>query len=792
MKVSLNWLREYVDLPPSLKSLIDLLTLAGIEVEGVETRGCGIANVVVAQIRESLPHPNADRLSVCQVDDGSGHPRQIVCGATNYKVGDKVPLALPGAVLPGDFKIKVGKLRGVESQGMMCSPKELRLSEDAEGLLLLPGEAKVGAPIADILPSDTILEIEITPNRADLLSHWGIAEEIAALTRAKLKPIQWERAGLDGGENIEVEVAPGPRVCYTARLVRGVKIAPSPDWLRTKLESLGFRSINNVVDITNYVMLGVGQPLHAFDAAKLHGARIKVRMAKAGEDFIALDGNGYTLAPEDIVIADADRVLALAGIMGGAESGVTDATTDIVLESAWFNPASIRRTSRRLGLSSESSYRFERGVDPMAVPVASDYAARLLVDIARAETAHKKSVATNDKEFAANVMLPRPAIPLRTERVKALLGVEVSEHRIAEILQGFGCSKAEAGWVPNNRRADLAREVDLIEEIGRVLGMEAIPPRVQGRFAPISATDRAYDRAMVLRHACVGNGLHETRSITLVPARPIGLEYTNHGHGDLLRLKNPMIDDQVVLRPNLLSGLLTAVETNVRAGANSVRLFEIGRVFLGQGAEERHLAIVLSGPVTERSWRQRPGLDADLFHLKGMVAELLGAETAFEAQSNSALALALIVKVRETPVGCAGQLWPAEARKLDAPWPVVFAEIDLDALDKAAPQEPKRYREIPRFPSVTRDMSILAPLDLPQMRIASVLREASEPLLASVELFDLFTDADGEKLPAGKKSLAYSLTYRALDRTLTTDEVNAVHARLKERLKNELDVALRE
>ena len=265
MKVSLNWLREYVDLPPSVESLVDLLTLAGIEVEDTETRGCAIANVVVAQIRESLPHPNADRLSVCQVDDGSGNPRQIVCGAKNYKAGDKVPLALPGAVLPGDFKIKVGKLRGVESEGMMCSPKELRLSEDAEGLLLLPGEAKVGAPIADILPSDTILEIEITPNRADLLSHWGIACEIAALTRAKTKPIQWERSGLDGGENIAVEVAPGPRIYYTARLVRGVKIAPSPDWLRTKLESLGFRSINNVVDITNYVMLGVGQPLHAFD-----------------------------------------------------------------------------------------------------------------------------------------------------------------------------------------------------------------------------------------------------------------------------------------------------------------------------------------------------------------------------------------------------------------------------------------------------------------------------------------------------------------------------------------------
>ncbi|MEQ1854300.1 MAG: phenylalanine--tRNA ligase subunit beta, partial [Chthoniobacteraceae bacterium] len=362
MKVSLNWLRELVELPPTVPALVDLLTMAGVEVEGVETHGCAIPNVVVAQIRESVQHPNADRLSVCQVDDGTGTARQIVCGAKNYKVGDKVPLALPGAKLPGDFTIKVGKLRGVESQGMMCSAKELSLAEDAEGLLILPTESRIGAPIAEVFPGDTILDLEITPNRADLLSVTGIAREIATLTGKSFKDPGAAVSQSATSDPQSVVSVSDPVLClyYTARAIRGVKVGPSPDWLRAKIEAVGLRAINNIVDITNFVMLEVGQPLHAFDAEKLDGA-LQVRVAADGESFLALDGKTYKLAAGQLVIADQRRAVAIAGVMGGQETGVTEGTTNVVLESARFQPQSIRRTSRTLGLGSDSSYRFERG-----------------------------------------------------------------------------------------------------------------------------------------------------------------------------------------------------------------------------------------------------------------------------------------------------------------------------------------------------------------------------------------------------------------------------------------------
>ncbi|MEO7318746.1 MAG: phenylalanine--tRNA ligase subunit beta, partial [Chthoniobacteraceae bacterium] len=380
MKVSLNWLRELVELPPTVPALVDLLTLAGVEVEGVETRGCAIPNVIVAQIKESVQHPNADRLSVCKVDDGTGTDRQIVCGAENYKVGDKVPLALPGAKLGPDFTIKVGKLRGVESQGMMCSAKELGLAEDAAGLLILSPDAKVGTPIAELFAGDTILDLEITPNRADLLSMVGIAREVAALSGKEWEDSVTVFTQEEAVPN-QVSVTAAECLTYTARKVSGVKVGASPEWMRRKLEAVGIRSINNVVDITNYVMLEVGQPLHAFDAAKLDGA-LNVRLAQAGEEFHALDGKTYRLAANHLVVADASKAVAIAGVMGGEATGVTETTTEIWLESALFRPQSVRRTSRELGLASDSSYRFERGVDEAGVPRAAQRAAQLIADLA--------------------------------------------------------------------------------------------------------------------------------------------------------------------------------------------------------------------------------------------------------------------------------------------------------------------------------------------------------------------------------------------------------------------------
>ena len=792
MKVSLNWLRELVELPPTVPALVDLLTMAGVEVEGIETTGCAIPKVVVAQINESIQHPNADRLSVCTVDDGSGTPRQIVCGAKNFKVGDKVPLALPGATLPGDFTIKAGKLRGVESNGMLCSAKELKVAEDADGLLILPPESKVGVPIADILRGDTVLDLEITPNRADLLSHAGIAVEIATLTGKEIKKPVGPADPKLGGDAPTVAVETASPCCYTARRISGVKVGPSPEWLRTKLESIGLRSINNVVDVTNFVMMASGQPLHAFDAAKVHGA-LRVRQAKDGEQFLALDGKTYTLASGDIVIADDDKALAIAGVMGGAESGVTEATTEVLLEVATFEPASIRRTSRRLGLSSDSSYRFERGVWLDGVEAASLCAATYIAEVAGAALVSSAGEA-GQPEVLAQRNTPRAAIPFRLSRVTALLGTEIPAARVDQILTGFGCEKIAEGWRPPGFRPDLVREVDLIEEIARVVGMDAIPAKTQARFAAASATDRNYDRAMALRRAFVAQGFHEARSITLVPAEPLGLKATQTELTSLLRVKNPMNDDQVVLRPGLLHGLLTAVRENLRAGAKCVRLFEIGRVFSTQRPEEfSHAAAVLTGPLGERNWRATEARSADIFDLKAAVSAAFGEGITLESEENPALALSLVVKVNGKPVGFAGQLWPADARALDAEVPVLFVEIDLASLWKAAaPDVAQKYREIPRFPATSRDIAMLAPLTLQHEAIAATLAKAKEPLLAEVELFDVFTDATGAKVPADKKSLAYSLTYRCPERTLTADEVNAAHTKLKERLKTELGVALRE
>lgn len=792
MKVSLNWLREYVDLPATTDELTQLLTMAGVEVEGIETTGCAIANVVVAQIKEFTQHPNADRLSVCQVDDGSGTARQIVCGAKNFKAGDKVPLALPGAVLGPDFTIKVGKLRGVESQGMLCSADELGLPKGEDGLLILSPETQVGTPIAELFSGDTVLELEITPNRADLLGYLGIAREVATLTGKPLrKPaidlVAAEAAVADGRGGLKVEDS---TLCplYTARAIRGVKVGPSPEWLRAKLEAAGLRPINNVVDVTNFVLLELGHPLHAFDSAKLNGD-LQVRLATEGEEFLALDTKTYKLGTRDLVIADQGRAVAIAGVMGGEETGVTESTTDIVLEAAVFQTQGIRRTSRAVGISSDSSYRFERGVDPAGVAAAAQRAVQLIVELAGG---------TADAE--ARLGEPRAAIktsigivPLRAERLKHLLGVAVPAERVSQILSGFGLRETAQGWEVPSFRPDLTREVDLIEEVARVIGMEAIPSKVQASFAPTSVSDRAYDRAMELRRALVGQGLHEARSITLVPEQPLGLGATQVKPDSLQRVKNRMIDDQVVLRPNLLHGLFAAVLENRRSGAESVRLFEIGRVFNVRKPEEfSHAAVVVTGPTSDRSWRAGEGRDFDLYDLKGIVAAALGSGVTFEKDKNETVALALSVKVNGKPVGHAGQLWPADARALDATGAVLFAEIDLTALAKAETQGvAKKYRDIPRFPAITRDIAMLVPLDLPHEKIAATLLDAKEPLLAGVELFDVFTDATGAKVPADQRSLAYSLTYRSIERTLTTDEVNAAHSKLKERLKG-LGAALRE
>jgi len=783
MKVSLNWLNELVEIPADVAALSDLLTKAGVEVEGIETRGCTVEKVVVAQILESVQHPNADRLSVCKVADGIA-TRQIVCGAKNYKVGDKVPLALPGAVMPGDFKIKVGKLRGVESEGMMCSEKELGLAEEAEGLLILPAETVVGTPLTELFPAETILDVEVTPNRPDLLCHLGMAREIATLLGKPLNiPDAIRATAGTKAEPVSDIALEATDACpfYSARRIRGVKVGPSPAWLRGKLESIGIRSINNIVDVTNYVMLELGQPLHAFDLAKLNGG-IRVRRAAEGEAFLALDGKTYPLVPRHLVIADSARAVAIAGVMGGEESGVTESTTDILLESACFTPAGIRRTSRELGLSSDSSYRFERGIDLAGVLPASARAVQLILEVAGGEAEAVTGA-------AGSAVFEEPIVPFRLERCRAVLGAEVPAETVNRILSGFGLVKAEGGWRAPSFRADLTREIDLIEEIARVIGIEAVPARKQTRYTDSSLADKRHDQAMRLRRtlAAPGLGFHEARSLTLISEK----EAASFPVGEVRRVRNPLNEDQVVLRPSLIPGLLVSLSRNLRAGVRDLRLFEVGRIFRADEREERTaLALLLSGTVAPASWRDSKPRVADFFDLKGVLAALNLDGVTLEPTTHPALALAVELRRGETVVGLAGQLTPARARDLDATAPVLVAEIDLDLFDAAPAMG--RFVELPKFPAVTRDIALVAPADVTHGRIEAVLRGANEPLLVDVELFDVFTDPTGQRIPADQKSVAYALTYRSSGRTLTAEEVAEAHTRLKERLKAELPVSFRE
>jgi phenylalanyl-tRNA synthetase beta chain len=782
MKVSLQWLNELVELPASVETLADLLTKAGVEVEGIETRGVAIDHVVVAQVLESVQHPNADRLSVCQVDDGSGTPRQIVCGAKNYKVGDKVPLALPGAVMPGDFKIKVGKLRGVESAGMMCSGKELGMEDGVDGLLILPQSATVGTPLKAMFPAETILDLEVTPNRPDLLSHLGMAREIATLLKKNLCIPEGVTAAANASavptSDITLEAGDAcPH--YTARTVRGVKVGASPAWLRGKLEAAGIRSINNIVDITNYVMIEMGQPLHAFDLAKLDGG-IRVRAAAEGETFLALDGKTYPLAPRHLVIADQRKAVAIAGVMGGEETGVTEATTDILLESAYFAPAGVRRTARELGLGSDSSYRFERGVDPEGVLPASARAVQLILELAGGTAEPSARAAGAPLNF-------RRSVPFRLERCRAVLGAPVEAAAVEQILTGFGLTAQGNDWLVPSFRQDLTREIDLIEEIARVIGIEAIPSRMASRFLGSSEADHRADQGMQVRRQLAAQGFHEARSLTLISEKALA-GFPIEG---AMRVRNPLNEDQVVLRPSLIPGLLDAVAHNLRAGVRDLRLFEVGRVFQAGAREERTVvALIVTGGVQPASWRDAKPRTADFFDLKGALAALnLGALT-FQPTTHPALALAVTIHAGEKVVGLAGQLPPARARELDAPAPVLVAEINLDAFE-ASPIR-AGFTELPKFPAVTRDIAMVAPAGVAHGQIEAVLLGANEPLLAGVELFDVFTDPSGQRIPADQKSVAYALTYRSASKTLTADEVAAAHQRLKERLKAELAVTFRE
>ncbi|MDP3851311.1 MAG: phenylalanine--tRNA ligase subunit beta [Luteolibacter sp.] len=792
MNVSLNWLATHLDLSgKSIKEIDDLFTFAGVEVEGIVSKGIASEKIVVAQIMEAVQHPNADKLKVTQVDCGEGQLRQIVCGAQNYKVGDKVPCCLPGAELPGGFTIGETVMRKVESKGMLAAAAEIGLPAGEDGLLILPADAPIGKPVKELFESDTLLELEVTPNRPDLLSHYGMARELATLLKTPLKPLEISGANVSPASSIIIQ---SPAACplYTAIRISGVTIKESPVWLKQRLESIGLRPINNIVDVTNFVLHELGQPLHAFDSAKLTG-NIIVRNATDGETFLALDESEHTLTTDDLLISDeSGAVLALAGVMGGLTSGVTETTTDILLESAYFTPQGIRRTSRRTALSSDSSYRFERGVDPQGVLTASAFAVKLILEIAG-------GTAETTTQVAGEAPVLTQPVALDAAKLDQLMGGSIPLADAEEILTRLGLTKlADGTWDVPGFRADLQRHIDLVEEIARVHGLANVPSRFFGAFVPASGIDAAYDADMVLRRRLSALGVYECQTIKLIsdaqvsdalPLRPLQ-------DGDIIRVKLPLSEDHAVMRPSLVPGLVASAARNVRQQAKSLRFFEMGRAFRNAGGgkakdqESETLAILLSGGTAPAGWNHADR-HADLYDLKGLINALLPNKTIrFSPRGRDGFALGCDIKADDQNIGVFARLKPSRERELDFTSPVFVAELDLTKLRKLLAGI-DHVEDLPQFPGSSRDAAMEVAATLPNAEIENVLLKLAEPLLVSFECFDVFADPTGQKLPADRKSIAYRFQYRAADRTLKAEEVDAAHQKVLEALAQKLGVKLR-
>jgi len=789
MKFSVNWLREFVELPANVDELAELLTLAGTEIESIEKRGANFDQVVVAQIKASAQHPNADRLSVCQVDDGSGQERQIVCGAKNYKVNDKVPLALPGAVLVGDLKIKPSKLRGVESQGMLCSPSELGLSADSDGLLILSPDAKIGEPIASLFPEDTILDVEITPNRGDLLSHFGLAREISALVGQPLRLPGETAAGDAPVQQKKGITISAPNECpfYSARRIENIKVGPSPDWLRGRLEAVGLRSINNIVDITNFVMLEIGQPLHAFDADKLSGG-ISVRLATVGEKFLALDGKTYSLGEQDLVIADDGRAVGLAGVMGGEDTGVTDSTTTLLLESAFFEPAVIAGKSRVLGFGSESAYRFERGVDFGGCARAVERATGLIIAVCGGRAGPLTDV--------TGPLPRRDPVKVRPERVTRILGLPLGDDVIADAFTrlGFAYERAGADFIvtPPTYRFDLAIEEDFVEEVARMYGYDNISPTPAAHVQHMLPLAEAQRSAADLRRRLVARDWQEIVTFSFVSAATEALlDPAAPAERTPIRVLNPIAAHLDVMRTTMLPGLVATLASNLSHKAPRVRVFEIGRVFGREGAgfsQPLVLGGLAYGSAAPEQWGEKVRT-VDFFDIKGDLEALAAPrQLATEAAPQPWLhpGRAATVRIDGADCGFVGELHPRLARHYGFPQAPVVFQVELAPLLAGTLPE---GRPVARFPIVRRDLAVIVDEALPAAAVIDALHDAAPLHVERIVPFDVYR---GAGLPSGRKSLAILVLMQDTARTLTDADIDATVAALVEVLKQRFGATLRQ
>lgn len=812
MKLTRNWLQNYVDIDGiSNEQLADHLTMLGLEVDAVENLYQSLDGLKTGHIVTAKPHPDADKLQVCEVRIGDDL-HQIVCGAPNARAGLNVVVALPGVTLPGDFKIKKAKVRGVESAGMICSERELGLSEDHTGIMELPGDIQHGQLFIEAMGlADTMIEVDLTPNRPDCASVIGIAREIAGITDRQLKiPVQ-DTAVANTSSKFTVEVE-SPELCprYAARLIEGVKIGPSPWWLRRRLRSIGLRPINNVVDVTNFVMMEYGQPLHAFDFDTLAGKKIVVRVPRSGEQtFTTLDSTERKIDADTLLICDGEKPVALAGVMGGMNSEVTEGTVNVLLESACFNPVSIRRTARKVNLATDASYRFERGVDPGGTVNAMDRAVQLLCEVAGGTAEEAGADCYGGRR-------PLNSLVLNIERTSQLIGITFDYDKIAALLQsiGFSCKPKDQKtmWVLSPTfRVDIEREADLVEEVARLYGYNNIP-------TTLPEADLSYPEQDIRRF----KRADATRMLLAIGfSEAINYSFASEKHADMLRLApddvrrqfvrllNPLSEEQSVMRTMLLPGLLENVKRNISFQKTAVKLFEVGKVFQplekdSQPLETSHIAGVLTGSrYGDGSPLHYTAEPVDILDAKGAVEYLLE-ELRLTENSDKAIKFihpveegvekfcdsdySLLVFAGDTMLGFIGKVLPDVLRSFGIKHEVYYFELNFDTIC-GLQSAPRSFHSLPVYPSVRRDIALVVPVTVSAGELLAKVHESREQLIESAEIFDVF---QGGKIDKGYKSVAVSITYRSATKTLTEKNVEKVHTKVVKLLTDSFGGSLRD
>lgn len=796
MLLSLDWLKELTPYEGEKEVLAERLTMLGLEVEEIFDPFAHVRGVVAGYVAECEPHPDADKLSVCRVDIGGDELLPIVCGAPNVRTGQKVAVAPVGTILPGGMKIKKAKLRGQRSAGMICSETELELGQDSSGIMVLPDDAVPGARLADCLGlENTVFDVSITPNRADCLSMLGLAREVATAFKLPLRVPEatlFEDPDTDARRDLDIEIA-DPDLCplYQARLITGCKVVGSPQWLKYRLMSVGVRPVNNLVDVTNYVLMELGHPLHAFDRDLLEKNKIRVAPAREGQKLTTLDGAERTLKGTDLLILDGAKPVALAGVMGGANSEISEASQNVLLECAVFNPPTVRKTARRMALSSEASFRFERGVDQMGADLAVNRAATMMAELSGGKVA-QNIVKAEPKPFCYWQVAFRP------DRANDLLALDTDRDFCRETLTSLGCDIREEdgqSWevTPPSFRQDLMREVDLIEEVGRVFGLDRIPvhlPRVNQKLAS-QLNDRTYELEHMVRDWARGVGLNEAVNYSFVGGTDLDcLKYPRDGR---VCIFNPLSEEQDVLRTNLLPGMLQTLRINVGQGVSRLRLFELAHTFCNDPEsetstrEQNRLAVMLYGERNARQWPY-PQEDVDYLDIKGVIEHLLHSfylrdwEFVFE-EGHPCLDPCVRIRAQGEDLGVMGMVGPEQAREYKARGPVWYSGVDLDRLQELYFSQKISFNDLPKFPFVKRDMTVVAPLWMQYGRIRETIMDMDCRVLESVHLVDVYLPEGGEE-----KNLTLRLTYRDPEKTLKDKEVDKLHNSIGKNVLDKLQV----